>query len=94
LIVGGMLNADDWHVLENVWNSLHDDGNYNIGTVPLVLFEGAAEIGVSGLRLDYSASELQRIFARYNGTGADADHYGVELYGVYQIFERYNAMSR
>jgi peptidoglycan hydrolase-like protein with peptidoglycan-binding domain len=94
LISGSMLNADDWHVLEDVWNKLHDDGNYNISTVPLVLFEGAAQIGVTGLQLNYSDSELRSIFARYNGTGPDADHYGVEVHGVYKIFDKYNAMLR
>jgi peptidoglycan hydrolase-like protein with peptidoglycan-binding domain len=94
LISGDTLNADDWHVLEDVWNKLHDDGNYNISTVPLVLFEGAAQVGVPGIRLNYSDDELKRIFARYNGTGADADHYGVELFGVYNIFERYNMLLR
>ncbi len=94
LISGSTLNADDWHVLEDVWNKLHDDGNYNISTVPLVLLEGAAQVGVTGLRLNYSDSELRSIFARYNGTGPDADHYGVEVHGVYKIFDRYNATLR
>jgi peptidoglycan hydrolase-like protein with peptidoglycan-binding domain len=94
LIAGDPLDSGDWHVVYDVWNSLHDDGNYNISTVPYVLFEGAAQIGVPGLRLNYTEGELRRIFARYNGTGANADHYGVELHGVYQIFERCNATLR
>ena len=94
LIPGGQLDAGDWHVVWSVWQSLHDDGMYNIGTVPLVLFEGAAEVGVSGIRLDYTIDERQRIFARYNGTGPDAASYGEQLDGVYGIFERYNALSR
>jgi len=94
LIPGDRLNGGDWHVVYDVWNSLHDDGNYNIGTVPLVLFQGAAAVGVQGVRLDYNADELRRIFARYNGTGSDADQYGGELYGVYQIFEALNASRR
>jgi peptidoglycan hydrolase-like protein with peptidoglycan-binding domain len=94
LIAGTPLDAGDWHVVYAVWNSLHDDGNYNVATVPLALFEGAAAIGVTGLRLNYTDTELQRIFARYNGTGPDADHYGVELHGVYRIFEAYNAALR
>ncbi|TCO62900.1 hypothetical protein EV192_1021040 [Actinocrispum wychmicini] len=94
LISGTPYNAEDWHVVYNVWNSLHDDGNFNVSSVPLVLFEGAAQVGVPGLRLNYDVSELRKIFARYNGTGADADHYGAELEGVYQIFETYNASRR
>ncbi len=94
LISGTLLDADDWKVFEQVWNSLHDDGNYNISTVPLVLFEGGDQVGVAGIRLNYSATELRKLFARYNGTGAAADHYGQELYGVYQILESYNAQRR
>jgi hypothetical protein len=91
LIPGNRLNTGDWHVVFSTWNSLHDDGNYNIATVPLVLFQGATTVGVQGLRLDYSADELRRIFARHNGTGPGTDQYGGELYGVYQIFEALNA---
>lgn len=94
LISGKLLNAGDWHDMEKVWNQLHDDGTYNISTVPLVLLEGASEVGVTGIRLNYSPRELKAIFARYNGTGPDAAHYGVELYSIYTIFDRYNALSR
>ncbi|MDQ3579444.1 MAG: hypothetical protein M3443_17990, partial [Actinomycetota bacterium] len=88
------LDKDDWHVVDTVWKRLHDDGNYNIATVPLVLFEGGSQVGVTGLRLDYTEAELRKLFARYNGTGPDADAYGGELHGTYLIFERYNALSR
>jgi peptidoglycan hydrolase-like protein with peptidoglycan-binding domain len=94
LITGNPLDGTDWHTVYAVWNSLHDDGNDNVSTVPHVLFEGAAQIGIPGLRLDYTDNELQRIFARYNGSGAEADHYGLELHGVYRIFERHNATLR
>lgn len=94
LINGSTLDPGDWHVMERVWNSLHDDGNYNIGTVPLVLFQGGTEVGVSGIRLNYTDTELHKLFARYNGTNSDADHYGGELLGAYKIFERYNATLR
>ncbi|GAA1590227.1 DUF1906 domain-containing protein [Kribbella hippodromi] len=94
LIPGNQLDAEDWHVVENVWNSLHDDGTYNIATVPLVLFQGADEVGVTGLRLNYTETELKAIFARYNGTGAGAELHGREVFGVYQIFESFNATTR
>ena len=64
---------------QDVWNTLHDDGGYNIGTVPLVLFEGAAQVGVTGPRLNYSGSELRSIFAPHDGTGLDAGQDGVEV---------------
>lgn len=94
LISASPLDGGDWRVVERVWSSLHDDGNYNIATVPLVLFEGAAQVGVPGLRLDYTEVELRKVFARYNGTGAAADQYGGELHGVYRIFESFNASLR
>jgi peptidoglycan hydrolase-like protein with peptidoglycan-binding domain len=94
LIIGNPLDGTDWHVVHEVWNTLHDDGNDNIATVPLVLFEGAAQIGVAGLRLNYTDDELRRVFARYNGTGPDADHYGAELLGAYRVFEGHNAALR
>lgn len=94
LISDNWLNADDWHIVEDVWNKLHDDGNYNISTALLVLFEGAAQTG-RGLRLNYSGSELRSIFTRYNDSEADeVTQYGVEVYGVYRIFEMYNARIR
>lgn len=59
-----------------------------------MLFQGGTEVGVSGLRLTYSDQEVRKLFARYNGAGAESDHYGVELFGVYQIFDPYNARQR
>jgi hypothetical protein len=53
LDLGDSLNGDDWHVVADVRNKLHDDGRYNISTVPMVLFEGATRVGISGLRLNY-----------------------------------------
>lgn len=94
LITGDPLNGNDWHVVYNTWNSLHDDGNYNVSTVPYVLFEGAAQLGITGLRLNYTETELRQIFSRYNGTGEGAELYGRELHGVYLIFEDHNAALR
>jgi hypothetical protein len=94
LIYEHRLDGRDWHIVWRVWKRLHDDGSYNISTVPLVLLEGASEVGVRGIRLNYTPNELQSIFAHYNGDGPKARQYGAELYGVYTIFERYAARSR
>ncbi|KAJ3272069.1 hypothetical protein HK104_004555 [Borealophlyctis nickersoniae] len=94
LINGNTINADDWHQLEDVWKKLHDDGFYNIGTVPLVLFQGGTEVGVNGIRLTYTEDETRLLFQRYNGFGDGAVQYGHELLGAYKIFEKYNALSR
>jgi peptidoglycan hydrolase-like protein with peptidoglycan-binding domain len=94
LVPGGPLDGNDWHVVYNTWTALRDDGNYNVSTVPLVLFEGAVRSGVPGLRLNYSVTEIRTMFARYNGSGDAAEQYGVELHLAYLIFDRYNAMRR
>jgi peptidoglycan hydrolase-like protein with peptidoglycan-binding domain len=91
---GPRLDGTDWHVVKDIWFRLHDQGTYNVGSVPLVLFEGAADVGISGLRLDYTETEIKAIFARYNGTGPGAEQHGREVYGVYQIFESYNSTYR
>jgi hypothetical protein len=88
------INAGDWHWMYRVWKRLHDDGTYNISTVPLVVLEGASRVGVRGVRTNYSSQELKKMFATYNGRGDAAREYGAELYGVYEIFDHYNAMSR
>ncbi|WP_245614487.1 glycoside hydrolase domain-containing protein [Actinokineospora inagensis] len=94
LIPDAPVNGGDWHKVWDTWKQLHDNGNYNISTVPLVLFEGGSQVGVTGRRLDYTEVELKKLFARYNGTGAPADLYGRELYGMYLVFEGYNARLR
>lgn len=94
LVPGPPYNGSDWHVVADVWQRLHDDGNVNISTVPLVLFENAAVEGISGPRLTYTDTELRAIFARYNGTGSEAELYGRELLGVYRVFDGFNARLR
>jgi len=94
LVKDHRINARDWHWMYRVWKRLHDDGNYNISTVPLVVLEGASRVGIRGIRTNYSSPELKQMFATYNGSGDAARQYGGELYGVYEIFDHYNAMSR
>jgi hypothetical protein len=94
LITGKHLDGRDWHVKWKMWQQLHGDGNDNISTVPLVLLQGAAEVGVPRIHWNTTFGQLQRVFARYNGTGPQAAQYGTELEGVYQIFDHYNALSR
>jgi peptidoglycan hydrolase-like protein with peptidoglycan-binding domain len=88
------LNAGDWHVLRDVWQKLRDDDDYNTSTVPLVLIEGAHEVGVTADRLRYSAEDTRRVLARYNGTGDAAAEYGRRALDLYQIIEAYNLPLR
>lgn len=94
-IIGGPpYNADDWHDMWTVWQALHGDDDYSVGTVPLVLIQGAAEIGVTGAPLDYDENATRGVLARYNGRGAAAEEYGRQLLGLYRVFEGHNAAVR
>lgn len=55
---------------------------------------GVHDIGIMGVQLDYTPLQVQKILARYNGEGIDAELYGEENKGVYDIFEAYNAALR
>jgi hypothetical protein len=77
-----------------VWQKLHDDDNFNISTVPLVLIYGASEIGQRRPALDYSQDETRKDISRYNGTGSAAEKYGHQLIGLYNVFEQYYSPLR
>lgn len=89
-----IIDASDWHNVWTVWDKLHSDDNYNLNLIALVLLEGGSEVGVPGPRLTYSQAELQSLFARYNGAGSATVLYGQQVFGVYSIFESYNATFR
>lgn len=94
LVSGTAISADDWRQVRDVWTALRDDEVYNLSAVPKVLLWGASLLGIVGPRLNYSDNEVRRIIARYNGTGDDAEAYGYEVKGGYDIFESYNASIR
>ncbi|MBB6546136.1 glycoside hydrolase domain-containing protein [Nonomuraea rubra] len=89
-----VLDDSDWHVMWDVWKKLKNDNEYNISTIPLLHFWGAADIGVARPGLADSDDLTRRVIARYNGTGTEADQYGVEVLGIYRVFEKYNAPAR
>ncbi len=94
LLPGPLLDQGDWHVIADVWHALNEDGNYNISTVPLVLFEGGATDGVVGQRLNYTDDELKILFGSFQGDGPASKVYGAELLEIYRIFEKYNKIVR
>lgn len=94
LATGAPLFYSDWHDMRDVWQALKDDVVYNLSTVPGVLMWGADDRGIIGPRLTYTSYEVQQILARYNGTGDNAQDYGAEVKGVYDVFEAYNASLR
>lgn len=91
---GAPLDGGDWHQVWDVWQRLREDVSYCLSAVPGVLLWGADLVGIAGPSLTYTPSEVRRIIARYNGSGAAAEAYGYEVKGVYDIFEFYNAALR
>lgn len=95
LMNGSSLDPDNDNDIWLVWQQLHGDMLYNLGTVPAVLMWGAADIGITGApRTDYTEGQVKAILARYNGTGTDAETYGEATYLLYQAFEQFNADLR
>lgn len=95
LISGAPQDAGDWHVLWEVWRALNENDNYNLATVPLVLFEGGERLaGIRGQRLTFTDGEMEKMFASYQGNGSNSVTYGRELIGVYRCFETYNKLVR
>lgn len=84
----------NWHDLYEVWKKLHNDGEYNLSKCALVLMHSAYLVGLSADYYNYGAAEVKAVLARYNGTNEKAREYGERNYGLYQIFEKYNALER
>ncbi|MFD5567254.1 glycoside hydrolase domain-containing protein [Streptomyces cadmiisoli] len=77
-----------------VWDRLHDDQEYNVRSVAYLTVYNAHQIGAPRPSLTTSLAQTQALLARYNGTGEDAEKYGRELIGLYNVLENYNALSR
>ncbi|MFF1375695.1 glycoside hydrolase domain-containing protein [Streptomyces sp. NPDC058308] len=94
LIGGSLMDATKESDLWAVWQPLFKDTAYNMTTVPLVLIEGAHEIGAERPGLDTGEEDSRRALARYNGTNESAQGYGTALLGLYRVFEKYHAPLR
>lgn len=95
LMTGTLYNKESLPDIWLIWQRLKNDLLFNLGSVPAVLMWGAAEANIpGGVRLDYTAGEVQAILARYNGTGADAETYGRATHLLYEGFEQFNALAR
>lgn len=71
--------------LEEVWTSLHEDDNYNIDKVGLVLaFERKNHGGTQ---------DPQTIMKAYNGSGDLAEKYGKVAYEYHEAFRNYNGST-
>lgn len=87
-------DQNNWHDLYEVWKKLHNDGEYNLSKCALVLMHSAYLVGLGADYYNYGAAEVKAVLARYNGTNEKAREYGERNYGLYQIFEKYNALER
>ncbi|MFK4071090.1 glycoside hydrolase domain-containing protein [Streptomyces sp. NPDC029674] len=94
VIAGTIMDATKESDLWAVWQRLREDTVYNMTTVPLVLIEGAHEIGAARPGLDTDEEDSRRTLARYNGTDQSAQGYGTALLGLYRVFEKYHAPLR
>ncbi|MEV6512437.1 glycoside hydrolase domain-containing protein [Streptomyces sp. NPDC051642] len=94
IITGRIMNADNADDLSTMWHSLHDDDVYNVSTIPAVLVQGAALVGLARPSVTSSDDDSRRIMGRYNGTGDGAERYGNAMIGLYAVFEKYNSLMR
>ncbi|MEV8023059.1 glycoside hydrolase domain-containing protein [Streptomyces sp. NPDC086554] len=94
IINGTGLDPNSKTDLRDVWNKLHDDEDYNIRSVAYTLIWNAELLGIDRPGLNSSVHLTEALLGRYNGTGAAAEKYGQELMGLYNVLEKYNALSR
>lgn len=94
IISGTLLDPTNEAHLWDIWYQLYSNNTYNAGAVPLVLIEGAHDIGLARPGLDQSEEDTRKTLARYNGTNNDATDYGYQLLGLYKVFEKYHAPLR
>ncbi len=88
-------NYENWKDRKEVWENLKNNVNYNLETCALTLLYGAAEKGYDKINpYHYTEEQIQKILARYNGTGDKAEEYGRKNIGLYKIFEKYNSQAR
>ncbi|ANW19793.1 glycoside hydrolase domain-containing protein [Streptomyces clavuligerus] len=77
-----------------VWRRNHEESEYNIRSVAYLTIYNAHQINQPRPSLTTSQADTQALLARYNGTGGDAEQYGRELIGLYNVLENYNNLSR
>ncbi|WP_030924384.1 glycoside hydrolase domain-containing protein [Streptomyces sp. NRRL B-24720] len=90
IINGSPLTDSD---VRAVWDDLQDP-TYNIRSVAYLTLYNSHQLGIARPSLTTSLADTQALLARYNGTGDDAEQYGRELVGLYNVLESYNQLSR
>ncbi|SCF98227.1 glycoside hydrolase domain-containing protein [Streptomyces sp. Ncost-T10-10d] len=94
-------DADIW----TMWQRVNQDKAYAVKTVSLIhLWDAGGKPGGSNppsgetvmraMSLNYTQFEIFQILRRYQGWGNEAEEHATKRMALYQIFEKYNALSR
>lgn len=85
-------NSEDWRDVEEVWNKLNTDPDFNIMCCALVILDCQYEFEATlpyAEFFDFSESQTKKIIARYNGSGEN-DGYAQVTYEYFKLFKEYN----
>ncbi|MFG2775635.1 glycoside hydrolase domain-containing protein [Streptomyces sp. NPDC048350] len=94
-------DADIW----TMWQQVNGDNKFAVSTVALIhLWDAGGKPGGNNppggetvmrtMNLQYTQSEIFEILRRYQGWGAEAEEHATKRMALYQIFEKYNGLSR
>ncbi|CCK29871.1 hypothetical protein BN159_5492 [Streptomyces davaonensis JCM 4913] len=94
-------DADIW----TMWHKVNQDNAYSVKTVSLIhLWDAAGKVGgqnppdgestLRAMSLDYTQNEIFEVLRRYQGWGDEAEEHASKRMALYQLFEKYNGLSR
>ncbi|MGW2924321.1 glycoside hydrolase domain-containing protein [Streptomyces fungicidicus] len=94
-------DADIW----TMWHKVNQDNAYSVRTVSLIhLWDAGGKPGGNNgpdgetvlrtMRLDYTQKEIFEVLRRYQGWGDEAEAHATKRMALYQLFEKYNGLSR
>lgn len=88
------LDYSNLETREYIWNRLHNDPEFNIEVMVLEINHCAGDPYYGGPGhtdfANYTQEDVESMFARYNGTNAAAQQYGVEVADICDIFIEYS----
>lgn len=99
---GTVLDPGSDDDLYAIWEKLYDSEEFDLRTVCMVHLWNSdgkpggdhAETALRSMRLDYTESEVFEIIRRYQGWDAPTIEDAKKRMAIYQIMEKYNAISR
>ncbi|MBD0844591.1 glycoside hydrolase domain-containing protein [Streptomyces sp. TRM68416] len=94
-------DADIW----TMWQKVNQDNAHSVRTVALIhLWDASGKAGgqnppdgestLRPMSLDYNQSEIFQVLRRYQGWGDEAEEHAGKRMALYQLFEKYNGLSR